>query len=140
MNRISKKEYSTNVFKYLKPGKMILTSHGKDSLLITIATLLEDNSTAIKTNDTPIEHNSTSIDTSNSTPIKKVANVQQRIDKVLTTVPGISTVEEKRPDNIASGNRYAKKFTPNWQRDTSKYGCGCKKEEGKALCTKHGRG
>ena len=81
MNRISKKEYSTNVFKYLKPGKMILTSHGKDSLLITIAPLSEENSTSIRSNSTviepnstPIKDNSTSIDKPNSTPIDNVTN------------------------------------------------------------------
>ena len=123
--KVGKKEFYANVSKYLKPGIIILTNRDKDELKIEVTNLvdvanLKDNKVA------------------NLEP--KVANVQQRIDKVLTTVPGMKTVEDKRSDNIASGNRYAKKFTPNWQRDTSKYGCGCKKEEGQALCTKHGRG
>ena len=33
---------------------------------------------------------------------------------------------------------YTQTFTPNYMRDTSCYGCGCKKVVGEYLCAKHG--
>jgi len=58
---------------------------------------------------------------------KGMAEVRQppkeRIREVLKTVPEIKT---------------AKEFIPNWQRDTSKYACGCAKTE-QSLCLRHNR-
>ena len=54
MIRIGKKEFTNNIYKYLKPGKVILTSHGKDSLELLIKPLPKDNTRPSEANSTLI--------------------------------------------------------------------------------------
>ena len=125
--KVGKKEFYSNVSKYIKPGIVILTNRGIEVLKIEV-TNLGGNKVANKPTEVANVANVTT----------KPKDVQQRINKVLTTVPGMATVKD-RPENIVTDGRYAKKFTPNWQRDTTKHGCGCKKEDGQMLCKTHRR-
>lgn len=101
--KVTRRDFTRDFKKYLKPGKVILTNQGKDEYCLTIECLTDKPKTL---SDKP--------------------EVKERIEKVLTTVPGMATVEKKP-------------FIPNWQKDNSTYGCGCKKVEGKSMCPKHDR-
>lgn len=90
MNRISKKEFASNVFKYLKLDKVILTSHGKDAIEITIKVL----------NSTPIQEDNTSIDIPNSTSIGELNTSIQVIRGAIESLKGrIEALEPKEPKN-----------------------------------------
>ena len=113
---INKREFVRHAGKYLIPDKTYILK-GNPDIIVRIELSDKKQVSDKNLSDKPMSDNI----------IPKMSDTtQKRIDKVLTTVPGMATAA-KRP------------FIPNWQQDHSKYGCGCKKIEGQTLCTKHGR-
>ncbi len=109
--KVSKKEFTTNIYKYLKPGSYTLTYRGTECLQVVISGIKSSNGVRSKDKVSTITH-----------------KVTTSIPKGVTTatdIPGVVTA-----DGIQG--------TPRGVKDISKHGCGCRKT-GTNLCSKHNR-
>lgn len=161
MNKISKKEFTSNIYKYLKPGEYTLTYRGTECLQVSIRAIGSSKRvpSGLKVPKTaqnePISGNTLK---NKVNEIKGNMPLPYRVDtttekqaKIATakSIPGVKTANQLAPEEVTRefpGIKTMDDYRAYQARQKEKenridsYSCGCKKVEDTMLCPKHGRG